>query len=303
MEIEEILEHILLLKNYDEVQEICRGYSGAKKYMVKADGKSYFLKIQNWPARENIENILQNAGVVHAHIFETGKIDNVFYLVEEFVEGEDFDKKFTDYSEEKIREIASSIGEKYGNFRSEFPDRKITKEEYVYIKKRVEKDLKGLKNFLPKDYFDKENLKLFKRMVKFAHHNLRGFKKCFISFCHNDIKPSNFIVNSKKEIVAVDCEEAHYTNIAFATRYGIITHNAEIFEKHIAFVEDFVEGYFKNNVPDYVFKDLFYFYVVMSLFSISNAVKYVNKEMVNKEFELLKSGKIGNHYLKDLIKK
>lgn len=83
MEIEDILEHILLLKNHDEVQEICRGYSGAKKYMVKADGKSYFLKIQNWSARENVENMLQNAGVVHAHIFETGKIDDDFYLVED----------------------------------------------------------------------------------------------------------------------------------------------------------------------------------------------------------------------------
>ncbi len=71
------------MKNHDEVQEICRGYSGAKKYMVKADGKSYFLKIQNWSARENVENMLQNAGVVHAHIFETGKIDYDFYLVED----------------------------------------------------------------------------------------------------------------------------------------------------------------------------------------------------------------------------
>lgn len=301
MKIQELIKQISILKNYDVLEEIDKGYSGAKKYLVKANGKSYFLKVQKWATGSDVEGLLQEARVDHAQILETGEVMGDYYLIEEFIEGKDFDECFVELSLAEICQMSKTVGGKYGNFREKFPDRKPTQKEFELVKKIVEKELKVVSEFCARDVFQAENLALFEKMLSFVTRNLDRFKTRNVVFCHNDIKPSNFIVNSENKLVAVDCEDVCYVSFAAAARYGIVTHKVDSIEKYIAFVEGFAKGFFRDNIPKYIYDDLFYFFVLMSMVVVSRSSKYHDAHHILNEFEVLKRCRIGGRALTELI--
>ncbi len=284
---------IEFLRNVKDFEVVSEGYSGAQKYLFSKDGKRYFIKIGPFEIRQDLEKMLCDAEITHPKIVEKGKYDEENnYVIEEFVGGRPLKYLIDDMEPKFVYEYGFLMGEKFRNLRKVFKDKRVSKKAFQELSDHVDRRLKRLDECILKNKsrLTKSQIKFFEYIKNYLSKNKNIIKNSTMVFGHNDIKPSNFLVE-KRNICAIDIEGIDYKIPAMALLWSFARGDMKDDKNH-AFANGWLDGLFNFDVPKSVLKPLNYVY----LFNMSNYFAGYIKE---NEFDKLE--KLINYITKNYI--
>lgn len=272
------LSKIKFLKGVKEFQPVTEGYGGAEKYLFEKAGKKYFIKAGKINCDENLETILSAAFVPHPKIVETGAVDEKNnYIIEEFVEGKPLKFMLGETEEKFVYEFGFRLGEKFRNLQKDFPNKAVDDRAFKKYSANVDRDIKSLKRQILKhaSNFTANEIKFFAWMEEYLASNKKLIKNSLMVFGHNDIKPSNFLVNGN-DICAIDIEGVKYKELSLSFLWSLSRADFKD-EKNHAFVNGWLDALFNFNVPKCVLDCCNYTY----LFNMCSILK---KRIAKKDF-------------------
>lgn len=286
-------EKIKFLKNANNFELITEGHGGAEKYLFEKDGKKYFIKAGKIDYFENLEEILTKADVPHPKIVETGTIDkNNKYIIEEFVDGTPLKQLLSNLQPKFVYEYGFKLGEKFRNLQKDFPNKKVDNKAYTQFCQDVDKAIKSLKKQIKNEHnnLSPNELNFFAWMENFLLSNKQLIKNSIMVFGHNDIKPSNFLVNGNK-IYAIDIEGIKYKELSWSLVWSLSRTDFKD-EKNHTFLEGWLDGLFNFKVPKCVLDCCNYTYLFNMCINFEKLIKKRSFEKVIKLMEHIKNNYI-----------
>lgn len=276
------LENIKFLKGAININLIYEGYSGAYKCSFNKNDNKYFLKIWNFNIDKNLENILNKAEIFHPKIIDFGKYnDDYNYIIEEYIEGNNFKYELDKYDNKFIYEFGFKIGKQYSNLRKQFPDKSLSEKDINAHKQLIEKKINSLKEEINNN---KNNLSLeIKEFINFVINYLKDnfclFEQSTLVYGHTDVKPSNFIINNK-EIYATDIENTDYKELSLSLIWSYARGDFND-SKNLSFAKGYLDGLYNLDVPINILKAFDYNYIFNMC---SYIIKYLkDKKIINLE--------------------
>lgn len=265
------------------------GHSIDKKYLAIKNGKKYFVKLTKNKINTNLKELFEKAQIRHSKIEEIGKLDEYYYIVQEFTKGETLRFYLDNYSEDEIYNLTYNVAKGFGNLRNLLPDKPMQNDEYENFLQYL---FQMLNTFYPAytkcDTFSKQNKKLFIKIRDFLINDIHILKKCPCIFGHPDIHPGNFLLIDN-ELVTIDYDSTTNGNIAIAILWGLLCDNINNLEKYLSFTSGYLNGVFNNNIPQNVIKAV---NIIFAFINIRYILKFLNKNQPDKaEMYIIKTKK------------
>jgi len=276
------LYKIKFLRDNDKIEDVFGGHSGALIYKIIRDDKNYFIKIFKDKYSENkirkckeIIQIYNKIDVKTLEIIDYGIVKELdgYYIVYNFIEGKCL-KDFTntdEYSLEDVRMYGKYIGEKmlklknykeYSDDLFKFSDIKFKVDTVIYNYFEGLKDKKI--NEIVTKRFSINDLNILKSKLEKYSKLLYNMKPGLIN---GDIKRSNIMVDSNKEIYIVDIEsmkvDFDVMNFRHQMTWSLFNGN----EKETYFVKGYFDGLYGNTRP----KDFDKFVIFIMIFNFFEA--------------------------------
>lgn len=171
-----------------------------------------------------------------------------------------------------------------------------TKQDEVRLFERYDKAIEELFDLLkkyssqiPQKYLDKN---LYKQVLEELNAYKLSFENEQIYYCHDDFMPNNFMLDKNNKIWTIDVENSSYDFFAKKLR-GYIQHMLHKQEKNkiITFFRGFISGFFGNQIPQNLSKQMSYIYLADMLEICRDPLKKGNIKTFFERCELLISAK------------
>lgn len=296
MEIQMDKAKIKFLKGVKQFETVTEGYGGAEKFLFEKDNKKYFIKAGKIGFADNLEEILTNADIPHPKIVETGTIDDKNkYIIEEFVEGTPLKYLLPNLKEKFVYEYGFKLGEKFRNLQKTYPNKRVDDRAFKNYSLETDKSIKALKKEILKHSSDitLNEIKFFTWMENYLISNKQLIKNSIMVFGHNDIKPTNFLVDGSK-ICAIDIEGIRYKELSLSFLWSLSRVDFKD-EKNHAFVNGWLDGLFNFNVPKSVLDCCNYTYLFNMCNNFEKLIKKRDFEKTSKLIEYInKNYIVGN---------
>ncbi len=261
-----LLEKIKNIVEYDSYSFIEAGFSFEKKIFLKRENDgNLLLRLKKTEDKTQIEikqkefEVLKRVRkyskkIPAAHLCGYDEDSRVFYMVLDYIEGEDAENTLNDYSEEIQYEIGFEAGIELKKMHSlDAPCR--YKDWYGLKRKKYERYFERFRELK----FDTSFLDI-NRVVEFVGNNIDLMKKCESKFQHDDFHPGNIIIADGKYKAAIDFNRYDW---------GDPVHDfykVALFSRNISvpFSRGQVDGY-TNGEPDDLFWKKYSLYSAMSI--------------------------------------
>ncbi len=268
------------------IEQINKGYSSDKKYIVHLnnnrkfllrlfDLNEYELKLNEFSCLEKMRNF----EVKCSRPIEIGKLSQVGYMLLSFIDGHDALEQFPNLSDREQFNIGYEAG-------------KELKKIHLYIAPKHispwhERKAKKHKKYLDEYFACGMRIKNDDYIIKFIEQNIKLIKERPNVFQHDDFHVGNIIINDKKLAGVVDFNRYDWGDpIHEFLKVGIFSR-----EVSIPFSIGQIKGYHNNNEPDELFWRLYSLYLAMSVFStVIWTLKVIPEdinEMLNKIYMFL----------------
>ena len=186
-------------------------------YLVETLDSKYVIKfyyVQNrWNREVAALRLLQNSDVLVPNIVDYGKIDDVEWIVYEYVEGTLLDKVHKEIPINNLKDIYHNAGEQLGMIHSF--------KQFKYFGS-LNEDIEFINEFKTfKGYFETEVQRIFTNLDNFTHKEIKLIIKAKKSLndylkkldktvvkarlCHNDFGARNLIVSKENGVYKLKC--------------------------------------------------------------------------------------------------
>lgn len=269
-------------------------------YLVETTEKKYVIKFYFVSNRWNREvaalKILNKSNVLVPNIIDYGKVDNVEWILYEYVEGTILTKVHEEVPQCNLIDIYFEAGEQLGLIHS------FKKFKYYGS---LNEDLKFVKKYESfKDYFETEINRIFTNLKKFTHEEIKLINQAKKSLCdnlikldsidqgylcHNDFGPRNLIIDKEKDVYRLKCVIDFEQSVISDVDRELVLFYCKLLKENRTLSEAFRHGYEKHRVIDenklFQKKAIYQLYRGLSICSWS---KIVDKDHYNEGIEILK---------------
>ena len=269
-----ILDNIEFIKGYSLVKDLGVGYSKTPKFVILLDGKQLFVKISPFEIPQNLPDLLRN--VPHAPILDIGKVEDKFYIVEEYLDAPTLKDVVCDLDENIMFDFGYKMGTSYSSLRNKFPDRLISCEELNYLKKKVYISVEDLQSLFSDDT-PKQVVDFSLEVIDYLLKNIDVFKNATMVFGNTDIKPNNFVYIDNN-VFAVDYDYTDYVFVPYALNFCLSAYRFENTKKYQSFASGYIAGLFGKTVPDKFDNHMDYMFVLV-------CARYMIKYLERKDYK------------------
>lgn len=288
--IQTLQKRVTLLQNATRIEELSKGYSPDKKYVVYTDNKKLLLRVgdvESYKKKKTEFQILkdmQNLKIQFPHPIDIGVIEefNSCYNIFSFIDGIDAKDIIQSLSEEEQYKIGMEAGTQLSRIHlykapstiNNWYDRAM-KKHYRYLEAYKACGIK---------------IKNDEKIIDFIENNKQYIKKRPNQFQHDDFHLGNIIVKDKKFAGVID-----FNNFDWGDPIHDFVKVA-LFQRELSipFSIGQIVGYFDENVPE-DFWMLYSIYAGMVIFSsVVWSLRFVPEEveeMIDRLYILLEDHK------------
>lgn len=260
---EELITEIPILRSAKKVEEIHKGYSCDKKYLVTVnEQEKYLLRASNAKEYERKTTefaILQEMKKLHVQSpkpIEFGLLEDkgICYNVYSYVEGEDAKIKLPTYTHSEQYSIGVAASQDLKRMHSLQAPSTI-EQWFPRITKKYKRYIDTYKTCGKRIHSDH-------RLIDFIETNVDLLKNRPHRFQHDDFHPGNIIVKNKQYSGVIDFERFDWGDpFHDFVKVGMFS-----CETSIPFSIGQIIGYFNGEIPQHFWR-LYSIYLVMTIFS------------------------------------
>lgn len=261
--------------------------SGALVKKVYDNNNLYFLKVL-FKDRENIDLIKETIKIYNKNNIKTvklldyGYIDDRLYLIYNFIDGYSLNKMYDKYSLNDYYNFGIEIGTCYRNINlKEKYNIDFDKKEDINILTRNIMNLfiKLYNNNLGhiKDVFPEQQIKI---MCEKINELLPLFKDEERIYIYGDMHPKNIMIDDNKDLYIIDIENLNINYFIMDMRWSILAAFKNKYNN--AFFKGYINGHYKNEIPDTFYKHLKFILLFNFMEHINNYSKSKDDEFISK---------------------
>lgn len=260
--IQEIIKHIPILNDCQEIIKIDKGFSSDDKYIIiQNDHSKLLLRVFN--ANEYEEKKLEYEVMQRMEEFEVlcskpiqiGKLSNKGYMITSFLEGIDAQDELPNYADEDHYIIGFQAGQELRKMHLFEAPNHISS----WYSRKLEKHKKYIDAYLECQV----RIKNDEQIMKFIDENVHLMKKRPNLFQHDDVHPGNIIVKNKRLAGIIDFNRFDWGDpIHEFLKIGLFSR-----EISVPFSIGQIKGYFDGAEPGEDFWRLYSLYLAMCVFS------------------------------------
>lgn len=261
--IEQLLNEIPFLKDYQELKRINKGFSSDEKYFIslKNNDKKYlirFFPISQFEDREKEFAILKTVETYTnkaIKAIEIGKIQGQGYIVTTYIDGNDIEDELLVLTEKEQYQLGFEAGQELLNLHKLQAPKHI---ESWYERKHL-KHKKYVEAYLACPVKVEHDEKI----LQFIDNHMLLMENRPNIFQHDDYHPNNLIAQEGKFKGIIDFERYDWGDpIHEFLKIGIFTRNISV-----PFSIGQIKGYFNGEEPRDEFWTLYSLYLAMCVFS------------------------------------
>lgn len=289
--IEIIRKEISFARDAEKIENLNKGLSVAKLYIIHKENKKFVLKVY-------MDETIDRIGITRKYIETKQPIPNIydygktetftFYVIMDYIENGTLEDNYDSLNCEEINRLSIELGKyqyelnkKFNNSTSDFFD-KFKVSEIKKLDNTIEL-INNNKDKLPViDKFDIKRIEAdFKELIEYFNND-----KCF--YMHMDLKADNLMYDDGN-LLMIDYENSQLMYLPTALRCEIhhIVKEDKYKEKSIAFIKGIIEGIDKEQLQDKnLYKKLTFAYLKSAfVYIVSFYLKNKQYEKVNKQLE------------------
>lgn len=270
------------LKNFDNITEIEKGWSGDKKYCAVKDGNRYLLRIsprKKYKNRKKIHKIMQRLAVQDIPMCKPIKIglckDGV-YVLQSWIDGIDAEENIHNYDKKQQYDFGFQAGKILQKIHT-IPAPK-NQQEWA---ERFNNKMNSKINMYSECTIKFEGAQYIIDYLNSNRDLLKNRPQCFQ---HGDYHIGNMMIENDK-IVIID-----FDRYDFGDPWEEFNRIVWVAQASPAFSSGMINGYFDNNVPELFWKLLKLYIGSNTLSSVPWAVNYGSEQieiMLNQAKDVL----------------
>ncbi|KMK77970.1 aminoglycoside phosphotransferase family protein [Alkalihalobacillus pseudalcaliphilus] len=282
----EFIKQIPFISNCTGINEINKGFSSDKKYIIHMKDDSKVLlrmfDLEELKIKQNEFYILEKMKETNVNCsrpIEIGEVEGHGYMITSYIEGKDAEDEIRNYSEQEQFDLGYQAGKELNKMH------KISAPSHIssWYSRKVEKHQKYMEAYL------RCGIKIIHdhKILNFIDDHIELMKQRPNVFQHDDFHPGNMIVKDGKLAGIIDFNRYDWGDpIHEFLKIGIFTR-----EISIPFSKGQIKGYFNNQEPSEDFWRLYSLYMAMCVFSTVvwtiNTIPHNLNEMLDKVYQFL----------------
>lgn len=284
---------IPFIQKNDKVIKFVKGWSGDQTYLITRNENQFFLKIITKHSCNfdnfNIYNLLN---INTPKLIECGNLELGKYYITQAISATDFGDIINNFSKDFIYNSAKELGQQQRTLAEKIEIRVSTDNDRAKLFKHYDEILS---KFFDNLMANKENLEskylnteLYKKVLFDINQAKTFFQGEYVYYCHDDVMPNNFMIDCSNKFWTIDIEGSK-TDFFTKKLRGYIQHMFHKKEKQklITFFNGFINGFFKETIPQNLPYQIAYIYLVDMIDICNSPLEKSNYKEFQKRADML----------------